>query len=67
MRCRCTRAALNCGTSASTVAPADVQAGRGLDATGLAAEASDLAAGLRLAGSLLGETGLRRVVLVSDG
>jgi Ca-activated chloride channel family protein len=55
------------GDEATELTPEQVEAGDWLPAPEDAARVSDLEAGLRLAGSLMGDSGRRRVVLVSDG
>jgi uncharacterized membrane protein len=55
------------GDSAKVLTHEQVTTGDWAGSTGQAAQSTDLAAGLRLAGSLLPDAGRRRVVLVSDG
>ncbi len=55
------------GDEAKELTPEQVEAGDWLPAAEDAPRVSDLEAGLRLAGSLMGDSGRRRVVLVSDG
>lgn len=52
------------GREASLLKPEDLGKGKGYNVDGTA---TDLAAGLRLAGSLLGDSGQRRAILLSDG
>ena len=58
---------MSAGRTATLLTPEQVTSGGWAGQTGQAATATDLAAGLRLAGSLLRDTGRRRIVLVSDG
>jgi uncharacterized membrane protein len=55
------------GRQASLLTADEVTNGDWAGKTSPDTQATDLAAGLRLAGSLLGDTGRRRVVLVTDG
>ncbi|MEO8288321.1 MAG: VWA domain-containing protein [Chloroflexota bacterium] len=55
------------GREAVVLTPEQVTSGAWAKSAADADKATDLAAGLRLAGSLLGDAGRRRVVLISDG
>src|SRR4051794_25102933 len=58
---------IGAGSEAVQLTPQEITGGSWLPAEGKGDRATDLAGGLRLAGSLLNDTGKRRVVLLTDG